>query len=379
MRLAEITSNPQNPRIIKDEKFTRLKKSLQEFPQMMNLRPIVVDDQGIVLGGNMRLQALKSLGYKDIPDEWIKKVSELTPEQKQEFIIKDNAGFGEWDWDCLANEWSDLPLSDWGVDIPDDWTGNGHRLEEDESAVAEMIDKAAELQEKWKVQRGQLWEIGKHRLLCGDCTNLDDIKRLLNGETPDAVVTDPPYGVGIAYSDFHDSTENALALVNKFMPILLSLNCPIALTSGHRLMWDYPRPNWVMAWIHPAGMGNSSWGFTQFHPILVYGKDPYLAHGLGGRPDSIVMAVDREGEQIHPTSKPIKVWEWLVERLSPKTEQLIFEPFSGSGTTLVAAQNLNRRCYAVELSASYVAVCLERLSALGLSPKLISEKITRAA
>jgi hypothetical protein len=369
MLLSEITKNPDNPRLIKDEKFARLKKSIKEFPQMMTLRPIVIDDLGVVLGGNMRLEALKALGYKEIPNDWLKRASELSEEEKKRFIISDNSNFGEWDFDLLANEWSDYPLAEWGVDIPEDW-GPVEKVEEDEAAIAEMIDRAAELQVKWATESGQLWEIGRHRLLCGDCTNGADIERLLNGEKPDAVVTDPPYGVGVAYSDFEDSTENALELVNKFMPILLSLGCPIALTSGHRLMWDYPRPKWVMAWIHPAGMGNSAWGFTQFHPILVYGKDPYLAAGLGGRPDSIVMAVDREGEQIHPTSKPIKVWEWLVERLSPKAGQLIFEPFGGSGTTLVAAEDLNRKCYAVELSPSYVAVTLERLSALGLTPKL---------
>lgn len=121
MNLSEITKNPANPRLIKDDKFARLKNSIQEFPQMMTLRPIVVDDQGVVLGGNMRLEALKALGYKEIPDEWVKRAEELTEEQKREFIIKDNNSFGEYDWDLLANDWSDLPLSEWGVDIPEDW------------------------------------------------------------------------------------------------------------------------------------------------------------------------------------------------------------------------------------------------------------------
>ena len=87
MRLSEITKNPSNPRIIKDEKFARLKKSLQEFPQMMALRPIVIDDQGVVLGGNMRLEALKALGHKEIPDEWVRRADDLTEEEKKRFIV----------------------------------------------------------------------------------------------------------------------------------------------------------------------------------------------------------------------------------------------------------------------------------------------------
>jgi hypothetical protein len=119
MKLSQIKKNPQNPRLIKDEKFKRLKKSLQEFPQMMALRPIVVDADDVVLGGNMRLEALQALSMTEIPDEWVKRASELTEEQKQEFIIKDNAGFGEWDWDALASDWSELPLADWGLDLPE--------------------------------------------------------------------------------------------------------------------------------------------------------------------------------------------------------------------------------------------------------------------
>ena len=86
----------------------------------MTLRPIVIDDQGVVLGGNMRLEALKSLGHKDIPDDWVKRASELSEEEKKRFIISDNSNFGEWDFDLLANEWSEYPLTEWGVDIPED-------------------------------------------------------------------------------------------------------------------------------------------------------------------------------------------------------------------------------------------------------------------
>lgn len=118
VKITDIKTNPNNPRIIKDEKYKKLLKSIQEFPDMLNKRPIVAftdkDGKYVVLGGNMRLKALKELKYKEVPiivaDEW-------TEEQKHEFLIKDNVGFGEWDWDMLANEWDTEKLEDWGLDI----------------------------------------------------------------------------------------------------------------------------------------------------------------------------------------------------------------------------------------------------------------------
>jgi hypothetical protein len=112
--VSKIKPNPTNPRIIKDGKFQKLVKSIQEFPEMLDLRPIVVDEDMVVLGGNMRLKACIAAGLKEVP---IKVAESLTSEQKAEFIIKDNASFGEWDWDLLANEWEASDLSDWGIDV----------------------------------------------------------------------------------------------------------------------------------------------------------------------------------------------------------------------------------------------------------------------
>jgi hypothetical protein len=119
VKITDVKPNPKNPRVIKDGKFQKLVKSIQEFPDMLNKRPLIVftdtDNKYVVLGGNMRLKACKEIGLKEIPviiaDEW-------TEEQKAEFLIKDNVGFGEWDWDSLANEWNTDELTDWGLDIP---------------------------------------------------------------------------------------------------------------------------------------------------------------------------------------------------------------------------------------------------------------------
>lgn len=114
--ISQVKLNPNNPRIIKDEKFAKLVKSIEDFPAMLDIRPIVVNEDMIVLGGNMRLRACQEAGLKEIP---IIKASNLTEEQQKEFIIKDNVGFGEWDWNDLANNWFPQELEDWGLDIPD--------------------------------------------------------------------------------------------------------------------------------------------------------------------------------------------------------------------------------------------------------------------
>ena len=113
-KISAIKRNPNNPRILKDDKFVKLTQSIKDFPQMLDIRPIVVNDDMIVLGGNMRLKACKEAGLKEVP---VIKVNDLTEEQQREFIIKDNVGFGEWDWDLLANEWDTDLLEDWGLDL----------------------------------------------------------------------------------------------------------------------------------------------------------------------------------------------------------------------------------------------------------------------
>jgi len=135
--IGTIIPNPKNPRIIKDDKFKKLVKSIQEFPQMLELRPIVVDSNMVVLGGNMRLKACIAAGLKEVP---IIIADKLTDAQKDEFIIKDNVGFGEWDWDLLANEWEVKDLFNWGVDIPSAYFDDDKEPEFDKDMLDEALD-----------------------------------------------------------------------------------------------------------------------------------------------------------------------------------------------------------------------------------------------
>ena len=183
--IKQVRPNPDNPRFIKGNKFEKLVKSIKEFPQMLDLRPIVVNQDMIVLGGNMRLKACEEAGLKEVP---IIFADNLTPEQEKEFIIKDNSSFGEWDWDLLANEWETEQLIDWGMDIPDDWA-----VDEVLEAEEDNYEAADDIQTD--IVLGDLIEIGEHRLLCGDSTDSDQVAKLMNGEKADMVFTDPPYGV----------------------------------------------------------------------------------------------------------------------------------------------------------------------------------------
>lgn len=137
LKISEVKSNPNNPRIIKDDKFNKLVKSIKEFPKMLELRPIVVNDDMIVLGGNMRLKACKEAGMKEIP---VIKASELTEEQQREFIIKDNVGFGEWDWEMIANEWDADEVAEWGLDVPNFESDVDYSILDDDDELNQQLE-----------------------------------------------------------------------------------------------------------------------------------------------------------------------------------------------------------------------------------------------
>ena len=159
VKISEIKTNPKNPRLIKDDKFKKLVKSIQEFPQMLELRPIVVDENNIVLGGNMRLKACLEVGLKEV---YIVKAEDLTEQQKDEFIVKDNVGFGEWDWDILANEWDTDKLQDWGLNIPIynevDYSEKNQEIDVD-TYEDEMIIKLKYSEDDYNLVREQLSKI----------------------------------------------------------------------------------------------------------------------------------------------------------------------------------------------------------------------------
>jgi len=340
-------------------------KSLSKFGAG---RSILIDKNNRIIAGNKTIENAAANGFNDIvvvetTGEQIVAVKrtdiDLNTKKGREMALADNATAKaniSWDAQTLT-EW-EMPLQEWGIDLSDIT-----EVEPDGEADAEpQIDKAAELNKKWGVGSGDLWQIGEHRLLCGDCTDRDSVGDLIDGQPMQLCLTDPPYANKEAY-DTHDDTVQELALlIAGFLPIATDASEVVLLTPGNANQRLYPTPNWTLAWVVPAGTGSGPWGFSCWQPVLAYGKDPFLANGKGRRPDLLNLTEKADNDTGHPCSKPVKVWQWFLERGSVNEGDRVYEPFAGSGTTLVACQNLNRKCYAIEISENYCAVILERMA-----------------
>ncbi len=237
--------------------------------------------------------------------------------------------------------------------------------------VPARVDEAEALREKWGTELGQLWQIGEHRLVCGDCTDAEVVSRVMDGKKAQLCLTDPPYGVGWDYGGQLDDIENLQNIIAVALPLLREFSEIVLLTPGNKNHFLYPPPTWTLAYFMHGGSGSNPWGFSWWNPILAYGKDPYLSAGLGGRPDATnSKAADKT--IAHSSPKPIEMWKWLLERGSINNGDIILDPFLGSGTTLVACERLGRNGRGIEIEPRYVAVTLERMSEMDLEPKLIS-------
>jgi DNA modification methylase len=362
-----VKSNPNNPRIIKDDKFAKLVASIKEFPKMLEIRPIVVNDDMIVLGGNMRLKACIHAGLKEVP---IIKVTDLTEQEQKQFIIKDNVSGGEWDWSMLANEWDAEELDAWGLDVPD----FGKELEAEEDDF-----EAPEGGIETDIVLGDLFEIGEHRLLCGDSTDSDAVAKLMDGQKADMVFTDPPYGISVVKSEMvganfgiakkgkyseviaDDTTKTA----QEFYQTCISLGMDKFIIWGGNYFTDFlPFSDGWLIWNKRANTtirntfadGEMAW--CSFHtPIRIY--------------DQLWNGMIREGEKekrVHPTQKPIRM---LSEIIADHIKgNLIFDGFLGSGSTMVAAHQLNRKCYGMELDPKYCQVIVDRMRKLDPTIKI---------
>jgi DNA modification methylase len=354
--ITQVVPNTSNPRIIKDDKFKKLVKSIQEFPQMLELRPIVVDGNMVVLGGNMRLKACKAAGLKEVP---IVIADNLTEEQQAEFIIKDNVGFGEWDWDLLANEWDEQLLQEWGLELPFDNTPVLEAEEDDYEAPSEI---------NTDIVLGDLIEIGNHRLLCGDSTDSDAVARLMDGQEVELLFTDPPYNVAFnGRSGKHDvilndklSEDDFGQFINGFISIVHLLN------PKHYYIWC----NWKFYGILQ--------GSLDYKACIVWAKNVF---GLGKgyrhqhefclfngqidediKNESDLWMAKKDTNYMHPTQKPIELAARALK--NHKQVRSVVDLFCGSGSTMVAAHQLNRKCYGMELDPKYCQVIIDRMHKL---------------
>lgn len=277
--------------------------------------------------------------------------------------------------------------------------GLGPEIVEDDPGP--LIDKAAELQKKWRVEHRQIWEIGNHRLMCGDSTNAEDVKKLMEGHRADIMATDPPYMVGYFGGNHPRSASNKEEIKNKYhadyqeQDDLLFFHKFLVVALKNALS-DHPAIyQWhagvrscdvQKAWADCGMRRHQQIIWVKERPVLTYSHfmwnhEPcFYGWKEGKQPEkrppsnaTTVWQIDqKELVGIHPTEKPVEIFARLIAYHLPD-QGLCYEPFSGSGTCLVAAEFLRRVCYAMELSPPFVAVSLERLSGMGLKPKLVVE------
>jgi site-specific DNA-methyltransferase (adenine-specific) len=374
IKITEVKANPNNPRTIKDEKFKKLVESIKGFPQMLSLRPIVVNDDMVVLGGNMRLKACKEAGLKEIP---IIKASDLSDEQQKEFIIKDNVGFGDWDWDALSNEWDVEQLQDWGLDVPD-FAQVELEAEEDDFDVPEGGIET-------DIVIGDLIEIGEHRLLCGDSTDTEQVAKLMNGKLADMVHTDPPYNIN--YEGGSKKREKiANDKLEDFPKFLYDVYTTIstALKKGGAIyVWHASSEthNFIQQFLNAGFLfksyiiwnkNNSTFGRSDYHwkhePCIYGWLDGGSHKWHGDRKQTTVWDIDRPSRsEEHPTMKPIPLCSKPIEN-SSQINDIVLDVFLGSGSTMVASHQFKRKCYGMELDPKYCQVIVDRM--LKLEPTL---------
>ena len=388
LAIKEIKINPDNPRLIKDDKHKKLVQSLKDFPVFLNKRGLLLDENNMILGGNMRYRAAKDAGLKEIPVEYFTREdaeenNKLTGQNKtyeeycQEAIIKDNVSGGEWDWDILVNQWDVDLLDKWGVDIPEQISNK--EVEEDEPPEVSSEPAISKL--------GEIYQLGRHRLMCGDSTN--GIVEVMDNKLCNLLLTDPPYGV--SYAD-KNAFLNSIARGNRnqtkiendhqtpdemkefwteafgaifphlsddasyyicspqggeLLLLLLSLY-DIGYPSRHMIIWN--KNNHVL--------GRSDYNYK--HEPLLYGwKEKHIFYGKGNHHNSVWDIAKPLSSKEHPTMKPIELMAECILN-SSKEDDIILDPFLGSGSTLIACEQTDRICYGMELDPKYCDVIRKR-------------------
>lgn len=401
----QIPGLPKNPRLIKDEKYLKLIQSLKDDPEMLELRELIVfpfEGKYVVIAGNMRLKAMSELKYTDAP---CKVLDAGTPVEKlKAYTIKDNIGYGDHAWDELQADWDVEQLEDWGLDIPAQFKVEPEAAEDDYE-IPDTIETDIVL--------GDLFEIGQHRLLCGDSTDSDAVARLMDGQKIDMVFTSPPYNSGdVAMrggGNFAFGKKGAKTLYEhqsddktpeEYFQFCISIlnNIRLFCNDLHSVLWnvsynansrdDYGKI--VFSDLNPFTVKETIiWDKTVAIPItsegifsrnsefifLMSDGEKYLTNQRIGA-NSVywnTWRISSSGSQTseHKACFPVELPFKAIADLA-KEGHLLFEPFTGSGTTMVAAHQLNRKCYGMELDPKYCQVIIDRMRKL--DPTLIIKK-----
>lgn len=383
-KLRDLVPWERNPREINKREAERLGDSLVEFGQ---IQTIAIGPDNEVYDGHQRKFVWGVLPQFGPDYEVDVRVSSraLTERERQKLVVYLHKGTtGEWDWDELANSFEVGDLLEWGFEESElqlDW---GDDATPDPGA---QVDKAAELQEKWQVERGQIWQVGRHRVMCGDSTSAEDVGRLLDGAEPYLMVTDPPYGV-----EYDPEWRNEAAAEGKLAYAARRVG---RVENDDRCDWSEVYELWpckvLYAWspggahIIETGTAVLAAGFQIRNQIIwckphypisrghyTYQHEPCwyavrkgaTAQWVGPTNESTrwEIPLDKNVEGGHSTQKPLE----CMARPIRNHRGDVGDPFVGTGTTVVGAENNDRTCYAMDISPAYVAVTLERLTGMGL-------------
>lgn len=411
----QIPGVPKNPRGIHDDKFRLLKKSLEEDPEMLGVREIILfpyEGKQIIIGGNMRYRALKELGYTETP---VKILPPDTPAEKlRAIVIKDNAAFGEWDFEMLANEWDANDLNNWGVDVPD--IGD---IKAEEEAEDDGFDVEEHLPGKATSKLGDIFALGRHRLICGDSTDPKAVDLLCGDTAIDLVVTDPPYNVDYSSKNealnaadkgnriqkdiandkmdaaqFQEFLTAAFGNANRHLKKGGAFYIWHAGTEGLNFKIAVKAVGWelkqILIWVkNNMVLGRQDYQWK--HEPCLYGWKPGASHYFIDNRSQLTVFADEapdfdamtkqelkdlltkicnlpatvihEDKPLrsadHPTMKPLKLIGRQIKN-STRPGEVVLDLFAGSGSTLMAAEQLGRVCYTMELDPCYIDVIIKR-------------------
>ena len=408
----QIEGLPKNPRLIKDAKFEKLKKSIEDNPEMLGMREVLVFPHGskyVIIGGNMRFQACKELQFLTVPCKILDK--DTTAEQLRAITIKDNVGFGEHDWELLANEWDSVELEEWGLEVPNFET---------EETILEAEEDDYEEPENLKVDvvLGDLIEFectdGRvHRLICGDSTDSDAVAKLMNGSKADLVFTSPPYNGNTTMYEATGSfnkkdkvrADKTLYLDNQtdnksdeeyiqFNSDIFNTIKTIAaddLVILYNINYNRNSPDLFIDVVNKAResfslvetiiweksmaislAGDNLTRIIEFIFVFYNGNDkPKLNKTHTNECIKNLWSISNIGanHETHKACFPIKLVEQGIN-VYAKENALLYEPFTGSGTTMVAAHQLKRKCYGMELEPKYCQVIIDRMQKLDSTIKV---------
>lgn len=371
-----------NPRQISTEDFLKLKKSIQDNPEMLELRELIVyphdDDYFIVIAGNMRLRAMKELEFTYATCKVLDKNTSL--EKLKAYTIKDNISRGEWDFELLANEWDVDELIEFGLDLPVDFGA----FENEDELDNENEDNIPEVLHEPKTKMGDVWILGKHRLMCGDSINIDNVDKLMNGNKAEMVFTSPPYNVGKTpngnenkYLEYQDNKNNKiyLELLTAFTLNFLNYSdfifCNIQSLAGNKIalidylynlknyyadtiIWDKTTAEPAMA----KNVLNSQ--FEYIHIFSHAGNRVISKNDFRGTCSNVFSLNSRSGKEyasIHKATFRVELPEYFITNFSKKS---VIDCFAGTGTTLIACEKTKRINYSMELDPHYCDVIIKR-------------------